>query len=259
MGIAGMSNQVVDKMMFPEIYPADQDTALSELGIYSACFKIALIMMMFTQAFRYAYEPFVFEKSKDKDALQAYANVMKYFILFGLLVFLGVVFYLDIIKYFISPQFFSGLGIVPIVLLGELFLAVYFNLSFWYKLTDKTYWGTIFSVIACVIIVTINFVFIPKYSYWACAWAAFIGNALIMLLAYFIGQKKYPIKYDLKTIGFYAGLALILYTVSCAVPIRSDWGHIAFNTPLISIYLIVLVKRDLPLKEIPFINRFWKK
>ncbi|MDR0680643.1 MAG: lipopolysaccharide biosynthesis protein [Dysgonamonadaceae bacterium] len=259
MGIAGMSNQVVDKIVFPEIYPASQETAFSELGIYGACFKLALIMMMFTQAFRYAYEPFVFEKSKDKDARQAYANVMKYFILFGLLVFLGVVFYLDIIKYFISPQFFSGLGIVPVVLLGELFFAVYFNLSFWYKLTDKTYWGTVFSVIACVIIIAVNFVFIPKYSYWACAWAAFIGNAVIMILAYFIGQKIYPIKYDLKTIGIYTGLALILYAVSYFAPIRNDWGHIAFNTPLIAIYLFVLVKRDLPLKEIPFINRFWKK
>jgi O-antigen/teichoic acid export membrane protein len=259
MGIAGMSNQLVDKILFPVIYSSNPEIALSELGIYSACFKIALIMMMFTQAFRYAYEPFVFEKSKEKDARQAYATIMKYFILFGLLVFLGVMFYLDLIKYFINPLYFAGLGIIPIVLAGELFFAVYFNLSFWYKLVDKTYWGTILSVIACVTTIAVNIIFIPKYSYWACAWASFIGNGLIMILAYFIEQKKYPIKYDFKTIGIYTGLALVLYAVSCLVPIRNDWLHIAFNTFLIGIYLTVLVKRDLPLKEIPYINQFYKK
>jgi O-antigen/teichoic acid export membrane protein len=259
MGIAGMSNQVMDKILFPTVFPADPKTALGELGTYGACFKIALIMMMFTQAFRYAYEPFVFEKNKEKDARQAYAAVMKYFILFGLLVFLGVVFYLDIIKYFISPRYFAGLGIVPIVLLGELFFAVYFNLSFWYKLVDKTYWGIIFSTIACVVIIAINLIFIPKYSYWACAWAAFIGNALIMILAYFVEQRKYPIKYDLKTIGLYTGIALILYAVSYFVPVRNDWLRIIFNTLLIAIYLTVLVKRDLPLKKIPYISRFLEK
>jgi O-antigen/teichoic acid export membrane protein len=257
MGIAGMGNQVVDKIVFPQVYPANQETTFSELGIYSGCFKIALIMMMFTQAFRYAYEPFIFEKSKDKNARQTYAAVMKYFILLGLLVFLGVMFYLDIIKYFISPQYFGGLGIVPIVLLGELFFAVYLNLSIWYKINDKTYWGTIFSVIACAIIIAINLLFIPKYSYWACAWAALIGNGLIMLLSFFIGQKQYPIKYDFKTIGIYTGLALILYALSCSVPISNQGLRLGFNTILISIYLIVLVKRDLPVKEIPYVNRFW--
>ena len=257
MGIAGMSNQVVDKIVFPAIYP-DSSTSFSELGIYSACFKIALIMMMFTQAFRYAYEPFIFEKSKDKDAKQSYADVMKYFVILGLLVFLGVTFYLDFIKYFISPKYFAGLGIVPIVLLGELFFAVYFNLSLWYKLTDKTHWGAIFSTIACLVIVALNIIFIPKYSYWACAWAAFIGNALIMTLSYFIGQKKYSIPYDLKTIGFYTFLALALYALSYFVPIQNQGLHIGFNTLLISIYLIVLVKKDLPLKEIPYINRYIK-
>jgi O-antigen/teichoic acid export membrane protein len=258
MGFAGMANQVVDKLLFPVTY-LDSDVAFSELGVYSACFKIAMIMMIFTQAFRYAYEPFVFEKSRDKDAGQSYADVMKYFIILGLLVFLGVVFYLDIIKYFIDPGYFGALHIVPIVLMGELFFAIYFNLSFWYKLTDKTYWGAIFSIIASVVIICINLFCIPKYSYMACAWAPFIGNGLILLLSYFIGQKNYPIRYDLKTIGLYSGLALVLFAVSYFVPIRNAVLHMLFNTFLLVIYLVVLVKRDLPVKEIPGIDRLISK
>lgn len=257
MGLAGMSNQVVDKLVFPAVYP-NQDIMFDELGIYSACFKIALIMMMFTQAFRYAYEPYIFEKSADKDAKQSYANVMKYFIIFGLLVFLGVMFYLDIIKYFIAPEYFAGLPVVPIVLMGELFFAVYFNLSLWYKLTDKTYWGAIFSTIAFILIIILNVVYIPKYSYMACAWASFAGNLLIMLLSYFIGQKKYPIKYDLKTIGVYFGLAMILYFTATFITIENLWIRLLFHTALISVYLVFLIRRDLPLKEIPYVNRFFK-
>jgi len=258
MGLAGMSNQVVDKLVFPAVYP-DADKAFDELGIYSACFKIALIMMLFTQAFRYAYEPFVFEKSKEKDANQSYADVMKYFIILGLLVFLGTMFYLDIIKYFIKPIYFAALPVVPIVLMGELFFAVYFNLSIWYKLTDKTYWGTIFSTIGFVLIVILNMVFIPQYGYMACAWASFAGNGLIMLLSYFIGQKRYPIKYDLKNIFLYIGVAMLLYCIAIFVPIENLWIRLSLRTVLIGIYLTLLIRRDLPLKEIPIINKLYIK
>jgi len=244
MGVAGVANQVADKIIFPKVYPYSDGFA--QLGIYSACFKIAQIMMMFTQAFRFAYEPFIFEKGKDKDAKQTYSDVMTYFVIFGLFVFLGVTFYIDIIKYFIEPQYFAGLGIVPIVLIGELFFAVYFNLSLWYKLTDKTRWGAIFSIIACLVIIAINIIFIPKYSYWACAWAGLIGNGLIMVLSYFVGQAKYPIRYNLKTVGFYTLLAAVLYAISYFIPIHNTWAHMGFNTLLIGIYLFVVIKRDLP-------------
>ncbi|MDR0546347.1 MAG: oligosaccharide flippase family protein [Dysgonamonadaceae bacterium] len=242
MGLAGMSNQVVDKIIFPVIY-SDSAQWDSELGIYSACFKIALIMMMFTQAFRYAYEPFVFEKSKDTNAKQAYADVMKYFIILGLLVFLGVMFYLDIIKYMISPKYFAGLGVVPVVLTGELFFAVYFNLSIWYKLMDKTYWGTIFSVTGLIIMVAINVFGIPEYGYMACAWASFAGNGVIMLLSYFIGQKNYPVRYDLKTIGLYTFLAAALFLISLYIPIENSWGRMACNTVLLAVYVAVLIRQ----------------
>jgi len=249
MGIAGVSNNVVDKLLFPAFYSGNL-SIFDELGVYSACFKLALIMLMFTQAFRYAYEPFFFEKSRDKDAKELYADIMKYFVIFGLLVFLGVVFYLDIVKYLIAPEYFGALKIVPIVLWGELFFAVYFNLSVWYKLVDKTYWGAIFSTIAFVVLIVINILFIPIYSYRACAWAGFVGDGFIMFLSYFVGQKYYPIRYDLKSIGFYTCLALVLYVVSCFVPIYNDWFHLMFNTVLISIYLFVVIKRE----GIPFVK-----
>jgi len=256
MGLAGMSNQVVDKIVFPAVYPGGD--GMAQLGLYSGCFKISLIMMMFTQAFRYAYEPFVFEKSKDDDAKESYGKIMKYFVLLALGVFLFTTCYIDIFKWYVGPEYFEALGIVPIVLLGELFFAVYFNLSIWYKLTDRTYWGTIFSAIGFVIIIVLNILLIPKYSYWACAWAAFAGNFAIMLLSYFVGQKKYPIRYDLKTLSLYTGLALLLFGLSQIVPIENLYFRLGFRTILISIYILFMIKRDLPLKEISVLNRFLK-
>ncbi|GAP73424.1 oligosaccharide flippase family protein [Candidatus Symbiothrix dinenymphae] len=255
MGVAGMSNLVADKI----IYPFIPKTNISELGIYSACFKIAQIMMMFTQAFRYAYDPFVFEKSNDAKAKEHYSKIMTWFVICGLLIFLVVTFYLDIIKYFIGPDFWSGLDIVPLILLGELFFAIYYNLSLWYKLTDKTYWGTTLAIITCLLVVVINIVFVPIYSYRACAWAALIANGVTMLLSYFLGQKYYPIHYNLKTIGFYFALAAALYAISRLAAIENVYQHMAFNTLLLAVYAGVLVKRDMPLKDIPVINRIFAK
>jgi len=243
MGLAGISNQVFDKMIFPVVFP-DSDTAYEQLGIYGACFKIAVVMVMFTQAFRYAFDPYVFEKSKDKDAKQSYAIVTKYFVIMSLLVFLGIICYIDIFKYFVSPDYWEALPIVPIVLLGQLFFSVYYNFSVWYKLTDKTYWGTIFSIIGFVVIIAVNIIYIPVYGYMACAWASFAGNLLMMLLSYFIGQKNYFIRYDLKTLFLYTCLAMILYVAAVYMPIESLGLRLAFRTGLICIYLFVAFKRD---------------
>ncbi len=258
LGIAGILNQTIDKIIFPYVYP-DKAESMNQLGIYGACFKIAVVMVMFTQAFRYAYEPFIFAKNKNKDNRQSYAEAMKYFVILGLLIFIGVMFYMDILKYFIEPSYFAGLSVVSIVMLGELFFGIYFNLSLWYKLTDQTHWGAIFSVMGCVVIIIINILFIPAFGYMACAWAAFIGNLFIMLISYFMGQKKYPINYDLKTIGLYFGLAMILFFTSKIIHIENVPLRLIFNTFLLGIYLTVLFKRDLPLKEIPFLKRKEKR
>lgn len=258
LGIAGILNQTVDKILFPFLYP-DKAAANTQLGIYGATSKIAMIMAMFTQAFRYAYEPFVFGKSKDKDNKETYANAMKFFIIFTLLAYLCVMFYIDILKYIIAPDYWEGLRVVPIIMAAELFMGVYFNLSFWYKLTDETKWGAYFSITGCAIIIAMNVIFVPLYGYMACAWAGFAGYLTVMLLSYFIGQKKYPINYDLKGISAYVLLAAVLYAVRTIATTDNFWINMLTSTILISVFITYIVKKDLPLKNIPIINRFIKK
>jgi len=258
LGIVGILNQTVDKILFPFLYP-DPSTAKVQLGIYGATTKIAMVMAMFTQAFRYAYEPFVFSKSKDGDQRAIYAKAMKFFIIFALLAFLAVMFYLDILRYIIAPDYWEGLDVVPIVMGAELFMGIYFNLSFWYKLIDETRWGAYFSLIGCTIIVLLNALFVPIYGYWACAWAGFAGYAVITLLSYVLGQKKYPINYDLKSIGMYVLLAAVLYGLSLWVVPSNIILRLLFRTVLLFIFIAYTIKKDLPLSQIPVINRFIKK
>lgn len=258
LGVAGILNQVADKIIFRHVYP-DAAEAKVQLGIYGASSKIAMIMAMLTQAFRYAYEPFVFGQSKDKDSKTMYAKAMKYFIIFTLLAFLTVMFYLDILKHILAPDYWSGLRVVPIVMVAEIFMGIYFNLSFWYKLIDETKWGAYFSFAGCAVLISINVFFIPIYGYMACAWAGFAGYAVAMLLSYFVGQKKYPINYDLKAIGKYVGIALILYVVSEYLPIQNIFLLMGVRSMLLLLFVVYVVKTDFPLRQIPFINRFIKR
>ena len=258
LGIAGILNQVADKIIFPFVYP-DKATADVQLGIYGATSKIAMIMAMFTQAFRFAYEPFVFGKSKEKDNRKMYAQAMKFFIIFTLLAFLAVMFYLDILRYVIGRGYWEGLRVVPIVMAAEMFMGIYFNLSFWYKLTDETRWGAYFSLTACTIVILMNIFLIPIYGYMACAWAGFTGYAVAMLLSYFVGQKKYPIDYDLKSIGAYVLLALVIYGIGEWLPLENMILRMLVRTLLLFVFIGYIVKHDLPLRQIPIINRFVKK
>lgn len=265
LGIAGIMNQTIDKILYPLLID-DPTLAMDQLGIYGANYKIAIVMVMFMQAFRYAYEPFIFAQHKDKNNPQVYAEVMKYFIIFGLLIFLGVMFYIDILRYFIDPKYFSGLKIVPIVMLAELFFGICFNLSLWYKLTDRTQWGAYLSFIGLAITVTINIVFVPYLyrhtqipPYMACAWAAFICYFAMMVISWFVGQRYYPIRYDLKRIGRYFLLALGLFLIAQCVTIENIYGRLGFRTLLLGIYLLYLLRTDLPLRTIPYLNRLCKK
>ncbi len=258
LGIAGILNQVADKIIFPFVYP-DPAEAPVQLGIYGASSKIAMIMAMLTQAFRFAYEPFVFSKSKEKDSREMYAKAMKFFIIFTLLAFLAVMFYLDLLKYLLGSDYWVGLKVVPIVMAAEMFMGIYFNLSFWYKLTDETKWGAYFSMIGCSIIILLNIFLIPKYGYLACAWAGFAGYGVAMLLSYFVGQKKYPIRYDLRSIGGYVLLAGVLYAVSAYLPFENIFAVLAIRTALLLVFVAYIVHKDLPLSQIPIINRFVKR
>lgn len=259
-GIAGILNQVADKILFPYLYP-DKAEANTQLGIYGACSKIAMIMAMLTQAFRYAYEPFVFGSSREKDSKETYAMGMKYFIIFSLLAFLAVMFYLDILKYLVRQQeYWVGLKVVPIVMMAEIFMGIYFNLSFWYKLTDETKWGAYFSFIGCAVLIAINIIFVPKFSYMACAWAGFSGYGVAMLLSYFVGQKKFRIDYPLKSIFGYILLTLILFVIGYyGIPFHNVWLRLFLRSILLCIFVGYVIRHDLPLKEIPYINRFFKQ
>ena len=258
LGIAGILNQTADKMLFPYIYEGSD--MRTQLGIYGACSKIAMIMAMITQAFRFAYEPIVFAGVKDKDQHEMYEKAMKYFIIFTLLAFLIVVAYMDILKYIVrNPDYWVGLKVVPIVMAAEIMMGVYFNLSFWYKLIDKTIWGAVFSGIGCAVLLAVNIIFVPKYGYMACAWGGFAGYGVAMLASYFVGQKYYPLNYPLKEISLYVVLAFILYGLMQAA---SDWSVIAslaFNTLLIAVFTAVIVWRDMPLASLPVVGKYFRK
>ena len=217
-----------------------------------------MVMLMFTQAFRYAYEPFIFAQNKDKNSLGAYADAMKFFILFSLLIFLGMVLYMDIFKYIIQHDYWKGLDVVPIVLFSFIFQGIFFNLSLWYKLTDKTMYGAWFSILGTIIIVVMNVLLVPAYSYMGCAWAAFVCYLVIMLVSYYFGQKYMPIKYDLKSIGLYTAVTIGLYIISTFIETPYKTVNVGLKSILMISYLVLMVKRDFPLKSIPVINKFFK-
>ena len=258
LGIAGILNQTADFILFPYLYKGGQ--AHQQLGIYGAASKIAMIMAMITQAFRYAYEPFVFGKGNDKDNRETYAVAMKYFIIFTLLAFLVVMGYINILRHIIGRDYWEGLKVVPIVMAGTIMMGVYFNLSFWYKLIDKTIWGAYFSGIGCFVLILINIIFVPQYGYMACAWAGLIGYATAMTLSYFVGQKKYPINYPLKSIGIYVLIAVFFFI---AITYSNEYlpkiYALAVNTLIIFAFVAHIIYHDLPLSSMPVIGKYFRK
>ena len=258
LGIAGILNQTADFILFPYLYKGSQ--VHQQLGIYGAASKIAMIMAMITQAFRYAYEPFVFGKGNDKDNRETYAVAMKYFIIFTLLAFLVVMGYINILRHIISKYYWEGLKVVPIVMAGMIMMGIYFNLSFWYKLIDKSIWGAYFSGIGCFVLILINIIFVPQYGYMACAWAGLIGYATAMTLSYFVGQKKYPINYPLKSIGIYVLMAVFFFI---AITYSNEYlpkiYALAVNTLIIFAFVAHIIYHDLPLSSMPVIGKYFRK
>ncbi|MBR0531261.1 MAG: lipopolysaccharide biosynthesis protein [Bacteroidales bacterium] len=258
LGVAGILNQTASQIMFPKVYKGPDGDV--QLGIYGACIKIAMIMAMITQAFRYAYEPFVFGSSSERDSKETYAKAMKYFIIFTLLAFLCVIGFIDILKYIIGEDYRVGLKVVPIVMVAEILMGVFFNLSFWYKLTDQTLWGALFSGIGCLVLFAINFIFIPKIGYMACAWAGVGGYGTATLLSYFVGQKKYRIDYPLLDIFIYCLAATALYAgMVLANNHLSTWAALGVNILLILAFCALIVWRDLPLSSLPVIGKYFRK
>ena len=251
LGVAGIMNQTIDKILLPFLID-DPVEASQQLGIYGANYKIAIVMVMFIQAFRFAYEPFIFDKNKEAggDKRQAYSDAMKFFIIFGLFIFLGVMFFLDLLKYFISPRYFEGLQVVPIVMAAEFFFGIFFNLSLWYKLTDRTIWGTWFSLGGLAITLIINVVFVPQYGYVACAWGALCCYGAMMTASYLIGQKKYPINYHLSRLMLYILSAGALYGVAVLLTTDSHIVNFGLRGLLLLAYGALIWKKEKPLSRV---------
>ena len=245
LGVCGIMNQTLDRILFPFLYTGED--AQTQLGIYGACFKVAMVMMMFTQAFRYAYEPFVFAKHKDRESVAAYADAMKYYIIFSYMILLGMIVYLDLLKFIVAPSYWEGLRIVPIVLWTYIFQGVYFNLSFWYKLTDKTQWGAYFSLLGVAITFGLQVVFVPRIGYMASALSSTVCYMVIMLLSYLVGRRHLTIPYDLRRIGIYTLVTLTLlavyYLLAHLLPMN-DWIKMGIGTILLIIYCGIFYRLD---------------
>ena len=251
-GIVGIFNQVADKILLPWLLPGDEGRV--QLGLYGACVKIAMIMAIITQAFRYAYEPFVFGGQRDKQSKETQAQATKYFVMFTLLAFLAVMCYMDVFRYLVSPDYWEALPAVPIVMMAEILMGIYFNLSFWYKLTGQTWWGAVMSAIGCAALVAVNVIFVPKIGYMACAWGGLVGYGVCVLLSYFIGQKKYYVPYPVWTILGYTVLALVLYALTVVVHPEALWLRLTWNTVLILVYLAVVLWNERKL-----VAQAWKR
>ena len=244
-GVAGIMNQTLDKILFPLLYVGVG--AMAQLGIYGANYKIAIVMVMFIQAFRFAYEPFIFaqNKAEGKAATASYSDAMKYFVIAGMFIFMGVMFYLDILRYFISPNYFAGLTVVPIVMIAEFFFGIHFNLSVWYKLTDRTHWGAWFSILGLAVTIGLNVLLVPSMGYMGCAWAAFACYGSMMLASYFIGQAKYPINYHVKRLAAYVGIAIVLYVLGVYVLVTPwMWLNFIIRAILLTAYAAIIMRAE---------------
>lgn len=246
LGLAGMVNETLDRIILKKLM-VDKSEAQVAQGIYGACYKIAILMTIFIQAFRFAAEPFFFGKAKEKDSQKSYAIIMKYFVIFCLFLFLGTIMNLDWIKYIVSEEYWSGLKVVPILLIANLCLGVVYNLSIWYKLSGQTKFGAMIAIAGAVITVVVNVIFIPTYSYIACAWATLFAYAGMMILSYILGQKYYPIKYNVRAISVYVIIALGFYFLTFTYSgMESTFLKLVLNNLLVILFAWFVYKLEFP-------------
>jgi O-antigen/teichoic acid export membrane protein len=252
-GMAGIVNETFDRLLLRYLLP--KDIATYQVGVYAACYKISILMTIFIQAYKYAAEPFFFAQAKEKDAKLVYAKIMDYFIIVVSLIFLVTMLYLDDI---IMPllvggkEYWEGKGVIPVLMMANLFLGVYYNLSIWYKLTGKTSWGAWMSIVGAVITLVLNFWWIPLsadhliYGYYGSAWATFICYGSMMILSYLIGQKYFPVRYNLRKFGGYLGLAVLLFVISSVIKPELALIRISFHTALLIVFAMVVYLVEKP-------------
>ncbi len=239
-GLAGIINETIDRILVKYLSPAD--TASIQVGIYSACYKISIMMTIFVQAFKYAAEPFFFSQAKYENAKRNYADVMKYFVIACSFIFLGIMLFIDVVKYFVGSQYYEGLKIVPVLLLANICLGIFYNLSVWYKINDKTSWGAYISLMGAAITLALNFILIPLIGYMGAAWTTLICYFSMMMVSFFVGQKHYPIPYNVNKILFFIALALGFYFLNCwyANLISEVSLKMILNVVLLMTYIFVI-------------------
>ncbi|MBQ2025943.1 MAG: polysaccharide biosynthesis C-terminal domain-containing protein [Paludibacteraceae bacterium] len=258
LGVVGIMNQTIDKILFPFLFES-KEVAVSQLGIYGACFKVAMVMMMFSQAFRYAYEPFVFDKSRSVGKEQMYADTMKYYVITSLLICLGMILFIDVIKLLIHQSYWSGLVVVPIVLFSYLFQGIYSNLSIWYKLTDKTYYGFIISSIGLLINVLLLWFLVPMWGIVGAGFASFGAFFTMMVISYLLGCKYMPLPYNVPKLCKYLLLTIGLLAVNYWAQTPFEWANYMIKIGLMLVFIVYLVRTDLPLSTLPFIGKYFKR
>jgi O-antigen/teichoic acid export membrane protein len=231
-GLAGIINETFDRVILKHLLP-DKAGAMTQLGIYGACYKVSILMTLFIQTYRYAAEPFFFDQAGKRDAKETYATMMHYFILVCLFIFLGIMLYIDFVMLFVGKEFREGVGVVPILLAANLFLGIFYNLSVWFKLTDRTKTGAAISLTGAAITLVLNIILIPFMGYQGAAWATLICYASMMVISYIAGQKHYPVKYDLKSASKYGLIALTIYLISYIPITESLWQKYVINSAML--------------------------
>lgn len=241
-GLAGSFNDVLDKIILRRMIGGD--AGLSTVGVYGAGYKVAVLMAIFIQMYRFAAEPFFFERAERKDAKETYSVTMKYFVIVSLMLYLVINLYIDAAQVIIGPKFRESLSIVPIVSMGYFLFGIFINQSIWYKIKDKTIYGVYLTLIGVAITVSVNVVFIPRFGYVASAWAHIACYLAMVIVSFMIGKKHYPVKYDIKGMILYTSLAIILVAVSKLLKMENVFMNIMLNTALLGIFVFVANKKD---------------
>lgn len=260
-GLGGMINETFDRLMLGWWLPGTSDFADEQRGIYNACYKLAILITLFVQAFRMGAEPFFFRQAEGQNPQRIYARVMKFFVLTICVMFLFVSLYLPIWKHFIAPKHWEGLKAVPVLLLANMFLGIYYNLSVWYKITSRTMAGAWITLAGTVVTIIINWIFIPHYSYMACAWATFLCYGSMMIMSYIWGQKHYHIPYATKKLLAYLGIVIILFFIHKGISLllQNDLLNIVAGSILLALYALFIVRMERKeFQKLPVVGRFIK-
>lgn len=250
-GLAGMVNEVIDRVLLKFLLPGPLEWRMAQVGIYGANYKLSIFMTLAIQSFRFAAEPFFFAQQKEKDAPQTYASVLLYFTFLGGLIFLGVSLFLDVFGLIIGEEYREGLFIVPILLLANLFLGIFYNLSIWYKVKEKNRVGAVITVIGALITLSLNWMLIPLFSYVGAAWTTLATYFFMAIVSYVLGQRYYPVPYRVGRISLYIAAAVLLYLLATwlkadVLPLKTDWQPLALlvNVVAVGLYALLFIRLE---------------